>query len=107
MTKHRDHSPAIDASSDGSAVALAEVVPAEVALAEVAPVEMPAASHDEDVSVDEQIRVRAYELYLERRDQPGDHGDHLDDWLRAEREYRERSVEQLVGRETGQEPPAR
>ena len=31
----------------------------------------------------EQIRGRAYEIYLERGDLPGDE---LDDWLRAERE---------------------
>jgi hypothetical protein len=34
-------------------------------------------------SVDEAIRRRAYELYLERG---GAHGSALDDWLRAERE---------------------
>src|SRR5260370_42291489 len=32
---------------------------------------------------DEEIRRRAYEIYLERGDLPGDE---LDDWLRAERE---------------------
>jgi hypothetical protein len=32
---------------------------------------------------DEQIRLRAYELYLERGEQPGRE---LDDWLQAERE---------------------
>ena len=31
----------------------------------------------------EEIRRRAYEIYLERGDSPGDE---LDDWLRAERE---------------------
>jgi hypothetical protein len=31
----------------------------------------------------EEIRRRAYEIYLERGDRPGDE---LDDWLRAERE---------------------
>jgi Protein of unknown function (DUF2934) len=31
----------------------------------------------------EQIRLRAYQLYLERG---GHHGQELDDWLRAERE---------------------
>jgi hypothetical protein len=45
------------------------------------------AQRDEDASADEQIRMRAYELHLERGDQPGDQ---LGDWLRAEREYRER-----------------
>jgi hypothetical protein len=39
---------------------------------------------DENVSRDEEaIRCRAYELYLERGDQPGSA---LDDWLQAERE---------------------
>lgn len=32
---------------------------------------------------DEEIRHRAYEIYLERGDLPGDE---IDDWLRAERE---------------------
>ena len=36
----------------------------------------------------EQIRSRAYELYLARGNQPGDE---VGDWLRAEREYSERS----------------
>ena len=35
------------------------------------------AAHDED------IRLRAYEIYLERGEQPGRE---LDDWLQAERE---------------------
>jgi hypothetical protein len=34
----------------------------------------------------EEIRCRAYELYLERN---GGFGDELDDWLRAERELQE------------------
>jgi hypothetical protein len=41
------------------------------------------ASHD---STAERIRVRAYELYLERGTEPDDP---LDDWLRAEREFRQ------------------
>ena len=36
---------------------------------------------------DDQIRVRAYEIYLER----GYHGDPMEDWLRAERELIERT----------------
>ncbi|MDQ4079915.1 MAG: DUF2934 domain-containing protein [Gemmatimonadota bacterium] len=35
---------------------------------------------------DEQIRARAYELYLERGGGPSDE---MEDWLRAEREYHE------------------
>ena len=37
---------------------------------------------------DEEIRLRAYEIYLERGEQPGHE---LDDWLQAEREL-ERGV---------------
>jgi len=37
---------------------------------------------------DEEIRLRAYEIYLERGEQPGRE---LDDWLQAEREL-EREV---------------
>ena len=37
---------------------------------------------------DEQIRMRAYELYRERG---GKVGDDMTDWLRAEREYLERA----------------
>ena len=36
---------------------------------------------------DDDIRVRAYELYLERG---GENGDDLQDWLRAESEQRDR-----------------
>jgi DUF2934 family protein len=36
---------------------------------------------------DNEIRARAYEMYLERG---GDHGLDLDDWVRAERELRQR-----------------
>jgi hypothetical protein len=46
------------------------------------------AQRDKSVPADEQIRMRAYELYLERGNGPGDE---REDWLRAEREYRERS----------------
>jgi hypothetical protein len=38
---------------------------------------------------DEEIRRRAYEIYLERGEQPGRE---LDDWLQAERENRTRDV---------------
>jgi hypothetical protein len=45
-------------------------------------------SHPEDVSANhkpshEEIRLRAYEIYLERGGLPGNE---LDDWLQAERE---------------------
>jgi hypothetical protein len=41
-------------------------------------------------SLDEQIRLRAYEMYLERGARPNDD---LGDWLRAERELRGSPVE--------------
>ncbi|MGQ0646779.1 MAG: DUF2934 domain-containing protein [Gemmatimonadaceae bacterium] len=37
--------------------------------------------------LEEEIRLRAHELFLERGK---NHGHHFDDWLRAERECRER-----------------
>jgi hypothetical protein len=40
---------------------------------------------DDQVPIDERIRVRAYELYLERSGQPGDD---VGDWLRAEHSLR-------------------
>jgi hypothetical protein len=45
---------------------------------------------------DDQIRLRAYELSLQR---DGHHGDPLEDWLRAERE--------LIGQTPPPETPAR
>lgn len=39
-------------------------------------------------SLNEQIRRRAFELYVERGKQPGDG---VADWLQAEREYHDRS----------------
>ena len=45
----------------------------------------------EDLSADEAIRARAYELYLQRGE--GSSGDDVNDWLEAEREYRERRGE--------------
>lgn len=46
------------------------------------------AERDEPIPLDDRIRMRAFELYRERGDEPGDD---LRDWLQAEREYRERS----------------
>ncbi len=50
----------------------------------------PIQSHPEDTSPNhtpsyEEIRLRAYEIYLERGSLPGDE---LDDWLQAERELK-------------------
>jgi hypothetical protein len=44
----------------------------------------------DDRPTDEEIRARAYELYLQRS---GEDGDAAGDWLRAETEYRERRQE--------------
>jgi hypothetical protein len=38
----------------------------------------------DDRVTDDEIRARAYELYLERH---GENGNDVDDWLRAEREF--------------------
>lgn len=47
--------------------------------------ERASSANGEHLSIDEQIRLRAYELYMERGAQPNDD---LGDWLRAERELR-------------------
>jgi hypothetical protein len=44
--------------------------------------------NEDDLDAGEAIRARAYELYLQRGD--GGTGDEMNDWLEAEREYRER-----------------
>ena len=44
-----------------------------------------AAVASSDSPTDDEIRARAYELYLERG---GSHGQDFDDWLEAERELR-------------------
>jgi hypothetical protein len=49
----------------------------------------PAEQWEDRVLAEEAIRARAYEIYDERGDRPGDD---VDDWLRAEREYREQSA---------------
>lgn len=41
-------------------------------------------TRDDRGSIEDQIRMRAYELYCERGSKPGDE---VQDWLRAEREY--------------------
>jgi hypothetical protein len=45
-------------------------------------------------AAEEQIRMRAYELYRERG---GKVGDDMADWLRAEREYLERGARRTAG----------
>ena len=54
-----------------------------------------AAKVSANTNIEEQIRVRAYELYLERRaTSGGDMGDQNQDWLVAEREIRSRQNSQ-------------
>ena len=50
----------------------------------------PIQSHPEDTSANscEEIRIRAYEIYLERGSLPGNE---LDDWLQAEHELNGRA----------------
>lgn len=65
-----------------------------------------AAQQDQSVLGDEeQIRARAYELYLERGGGPSDE---MEDWLRAEREYRGRGPQggPAEGDATHDPPPA-
>lgn len=52
------------------------------------------------LETEEQIRARAYELYLERGGGPSDA---MEDWLRAEREHRQRGPE--AGPAEGETPP--
>jgi hypothetical protein len=54
------------------------------------PTERFANGRDQHVSIDDQIRMRAYELYLERGGEPNHD---LGDWLQAERECRGQSAE--------------
>ena len=56
----------------------------------------PIQSHPEDTSPNhtpscEEIRLRAYEIYLERGSLPGDE---LDDWLQAERELKRPALQE-------------
>ena len=54
------------------------------------PVEVASETNGGRAPIDEQIRLRAYELYIERGAQPNDD---LGDWLRAERELDEGRAE--------------
>ncbi len=47
----------------------------------------PESARSFDHPTDQEIRARAYEMYLERG---GDHGLDFDDWVRAERELKRR-----------------
>lgn len=46
----------------------------------------------------DQVRMRAYEIYRERR---GNAGDDVSDWVQAEREYVERSRDRTAEDDTG------
>jgi hypothetical protein len=61
----------------------AEVLGGEVVRGDAAPNEQ----EDNTLDAAEAIRARAYELYLQRGEREGDD---VNDWLEAEREYRER-----------------
>ena len=56
-----------------------------ILLAENGPSELENRALHDDAPLEEQIRTRAYQLYLERGAQPN--GD-VRDWLRAEREFK-------------------
>ena len=63
----------------------------------------PTRPHTEDTSAnhapsDEEIRRRAYEIYLER---DGFGGDELDDWLQAEAELRRNGIVTRATKEPG------
>ena len=47
------------------------------------------------LALEEQIRRRAYQLYVERGNESGSE---LDDWLQAEEEEFQRAEEQVVGK---------
>jgi len=63
------------------------VTPINVAPIKAAAKKIPATSSAQNVNIEEEIRRRAYELFLERQ---GAAGDPAADWLVAEREVRAR-----------------
>ena len=56
--------------------------------------DLPVDVNGDHPSVDDQIRLRAYELYMERGAAPNDD---LGDWLQAERELREGMTAEAPG----------
>ncbi|MGQ0714323.1 MAG: DUF2934 domain-containing protein [Gemmatimonadaceae bacterium] len=70
----------------------------EAPLADTAPIAGGEGSTDE-----EQIRTRAYELYLERG---GATSDEMEDWLRAEREYQSGAQPRGESETSEHSPPA-
>ena len=77
MFNHRKRRSAKRSSGDAGSVLLAENGPTELEN-----------RVQDDAPIEEQIRTRAYHLYLERDARPD--GD-VRDWLRAEREFRTHS----------------
>ena len=75
---------AIDQNEPGTGESLGDT---EVQRGEALRGDAPARNED-DLGADEAIRARAHELYLKRGE--GGTGDEMNDWLEAEREYRER-----------------
>lgn len=68
---------------------------------------MPAPARAKEISIEalpleERIRRRAYELYLERGNQPGSE---LDDWLKAEAQIR-RAEEEAIDKASKESFPA-
>jgi hypothetical protein len=59
-------------------------------------------SNVDTLSLEERIRQRAYELYLQRGSQPGSD---IDDWLQAEEEIR-RAAEQAIDEAVEESFPA-
>lgn len=83
MTKRRIESSRSDRSKESSSAPSDEVS---------------AVQKDEHSYPAEQVRLRAYEFYVERAENAGDE---VTDWVRAEQEYFERSRDRLAEGETG------
>ena len=98
----RKKSPARGSSDQSRADSRAEQPAADYSRVGDSPVGDSRVERADNTPAEEQIRRRAYELYLERG---GASGDELDDWLRAEREIRDRSGSERARSETGQDSP--
>lgn len=53
----------------------------------------------QSIPLEEQIRQRAYQIYLQRG---GQHASELDDWLKAEAEFRQAEEEESLSRAEGE-----
>jgi hypothetical protein len=59
--------------------------------------ERPLSEPESELVIEERIRMRAHEIFLQRN---GEHGSDVDDWLQAEREVRggeQRDIERSEG----------